>query len=126
MRRVSKKKGKSKEKLGMRASVMARRPATWTFSGIVVAVLLQGVVVLCKAPATLKLERAFPHNQRMELSKLRDRDNLRHSRFLKQQLSSSTKDVPQFRVFIENAIFFPRFHWKDEQLRVGGKWVGLG
>lgn len=80
----------------MRASVMARRPATWTFSGIVVAVLLQGVVVLCKAPATLKLERAFPHNQRMELSKLRDRDNLRHSRFLKQQLSSSTKDVIDF------------------------------
>ncbi|CAI9289958.1 unnamed protein product [Lactuca saligna] len=93
---VSKKKGKSNEELGMRASVMARRPATWTFSGIVVAVLLQGVVVLCKAPATLKLERAFPHNQRMELSKLRDRDNLRHSRFLKQQLSSSTKDVIDF------------------------------
>ncbi|KAL4591641.1 hypothetical protein LXL04_004611 [Taraxacum kok-saghyz] len=75
---------------------MARRPAMWRFSGVAaVAVLLQGVVVLCKSPAaSLKLERAFPHNQRVEMSKLRDRDNLRHSRFLKQQ----SKDVIDFQL----------------------------
>ncbi|KAI3679449.1 hypothetical protein L2E82_51360 [Cichorium intybus] len=69
----------------MSGVVIARKLTTWTMSGVALAVLLQAVVALCKSPATLKLERAFPHNKRVELSKLRDRDNLRHSRFLKQQ-----------------------------------------
>ncbi|KAI3688181.1 hypothetical protein L1987_81890 [Smallanthus sonchifolius] len=74
----------------MRDSII---PVTLTLSGIAVALLLQGVVVLCTSPATLKLERAFPHNDLMELSQLRDRDDLRHRRLLQQ---ASTKDVIRF------------------------------
>ncbi|KAI7729705.1 hypothetical protein M8C21_012383 [Ambrosia artemisiifolia] len=49
--------------------------------------LLHGLVVVCSYPATLKLERAFPHHDNnlnlVELSDIRDRDYSRHRRFLK-------------------------------------------
>ncbi|KVH90725.1 Aspartic peptidase, partial [Cynara cardunculus var. scolymus] len=72
-------------------SFISRSPATLRLSGIAVALLLQGVVVLCKSPATLKLERVFPHDNEMELSELRHRDNLRHARIL---LSEDIIDFP--------------------------------
>ncbi|KAD4384266.1 hypothetical protein E3N88_24434 [Mikania micrantha] len=77
----------------MRTSIITRIPLNLTFSGIAVAVLLQGVVALCGFPATFKLERAFPHNDLVELSELRDRDVSRHRRFLQQ---ASTNDVIDF------------------------------
>ncbi|KAJ0671282.1 putative aspartic peptidase A1 family [Helianthus annuus] len=58
--------------------------------------LLQGVVVVCSFPATLKLERAFPHNNNnnnLNLVELRDRDYSRHRRFLQH---ASSKDVIDF------------------------------
>lgn len=73
-----------------------RIPVTLILCSIVVAVLLQWVVVLCDSPVSLKLERAFPHNDQMELTQLRDRDTLRHRRFLQQEQQHSTKDVIDF------------------------------
>ncbi|XP_071730814.1 aspartic proteinase 36-like [Rutidosis leptorrhynchoides] len=72
---------------------------TFTSCSIVVAVLLQCVVVICESPAYLKLERAVPHNDQIELSQLRDRDTLRHCRFLKQdEQQHFSKDVIDFAV----------------------------
>ncbi|KAJ9554720.1 hypothetical protein OSB04_009334 [Centaurea solstitialis] len=65
-------------------------PATLRLSGVVVVMLLQSVVVRCKAPAFLKLERVFPHDNMMELSELKDRDLIRHARIL------STEDYVDF------------------------------
>ncbi|KAK9079090.1 hypothetical protein SSX86_000760 [Deinandra increscens subsp. villosa] len=63
-------------------------------SVIAIAVLLQGVVLICSSPVSFKLERAFPHDHVVELSQIRDRDDLRHSRFLQQ--ASPAKDVIDF------------------------------
>ncbi|KAM0045182.1 putative nepenthesin [Helianthus debilis subsp. tardiflorus] len=71
----------------------------WAFIIIPAAVLLlllQGVVVVCSFPVSLKLERAFPHNNynnNLNLVELRDRDYSRHRRFLQQ---ASSKDVIDF------------------------------
>lgn len=75
----------------MGVSILVRNPATATLLGGVVFLLLQGAVVLSGFPATLILERAFPVNRRIELSQLRERDNLRHRTILQQQ--SSTEGV---------------------------------
>ncbi|KAF3972896.1 hypothetical protein ACB098_08G111900 [Castanea mollissima] len=57
-----------------------------------VALLFQAAGVLCSFPATLKLERAFPLSQRVELSQLRARDSVRHGRML--QSSNGVVDFP--------------------------------
>uniref|UniRef100_A0A2N9GW36 Peptidase A1 domain-containing protein n=1 Tax=Fagus sylvatica TaxID=28930 RepID=A0A2N9GW36_FAGSY len=63
-------------------------------AGILIAVLLfPAALVLCNFPATLKLERAFPVGQRVELSQLRARDLLRHGRML-QSSSFGVVDLP--------------------------------
>ncbi|CAH1437886.1 unnamed protein product [Lactuca virosa] len=79
-------KGKKEQRSGMPVSI--QNPVTSTLIGAVVFLLLQASVVRCGFPATLKLERAFPVNHRIELSHLRDRDNLRHRRILQQQSPS--------------------------------------
>ncbi|KAK1409967.1 hypothetical protein QVD17_36498 [Tagetes erecta] len=58
-------------------------------TGAVVFMLLHTAVVFCDFPSVLTLERAFPVNNRVELSQLRNRDSLRHRRILQQQQSSS-------------------------------------
>ncbi|KAL7614147.1 hypothetical protein Lser_V15G07974 [Lactuca serriola] len=68
--------------------VSIQNPVTLTLLSAVVFLLLQASVVRCGFPATLKLERAFPVNHRIELSHLKDRDNLRHRRILQQQSPS--------------------------------------
>lgn len=63
-------------------------------AGILIAVaLLPAALVLCGFPATLKLERAFPVSQRVELSQLRARDMARHGRML-QSSSNGVIDFP--------------------------------
>nr|GEU57206.1 aspartic proteinase-like protein 2 [Tanacetum cinerariifolium] len=66
------------EKGGIPGSIVARITTTLSFFGIVVTMILQGMVVLCKYPLSLKLERDFPHGDQMKLPELRDRDILRH------------------------------------------------
>ncbi|KAG6682424.1 hypothetical protein I3842_13G141100 [Carya illinoinensis] len=64
-------------------------------AGILIAVaLLPAALVVCGFPATLKLERAFPVGQRIELSELRARDMARHGRMLQ----SSSDGVIDFTV----------------------------
>ncbi|XP_040993097.1 aspartic proteinase 36-like [Juglans microcarpa x Juglans regia] len=63
-------------------------------AGILIAVaLLPAALVMCGFPATLKLERAFPVGQRVELSELRARDMARHGRML-QSSSDGVIDFP--------------------------------
>ncbi|KAF5447601.1 hypothetical protein F2P56_033141 [Juglans regia] len=63
-------------------------------AGILIAVaLLPAALVMCGFPATLKLERAFPVGQRVELSELRARDMARHGRML-QSSSGGVIDFP--------------------------------
>ncbi|XP_071734898.1 aspartic proteinase 36-like [Rutidosis leptorrhynchoides] len=81
----------------MPVSFHVRNPVTLAFSGAVIIVLLQAAVVLGGFPATLTLERSFPVNHRIELSKLRDRDSYRHRRILQQQQSASV-GVVDFQV----------------------------
>lgn len=81
----------------MRDSINVGFPATLTFSVVVIVGLLNGVGVFCKSHVSLKLERAFSHNDGMELSEIIDRDSLRHGRFLQQEQKSSTeKDFIDF------------------------------
>ncbi|KAI7743367.1 hypothetical protein M8C21_003550 [Ambrosia artemisiifolia] len=61
-------------------------------TGVVVLVLLQAVVG--DFPATLRLERAFPANHRIELGELKNRDGLRHRRILQQQSLPDVVDFP--------------------------------
>ncbi|XP_071709450.1 aspartic proteinase 36-like [Rutidosis leptorrhynchoides] len=82
----------------MPVSFHVRSPVTLAFSGAVVFLFLQAAVVLSVFPASLTLERAFPVNRRIELSKLRDRDSYRHRRILQQQQSSSSAGVVDFPV----------------------------
>ncbi|KAI7983445.1 Aspartic proteinase-like protein 2 [Camellia lanceoleosa] len=58
------------------------------------AVILPAAVVGGGFPATLKLERAFPTSHRIELSKLRERDRVRHRRILQSSSSSGVVDFP--------------------------------
>nr|GFA28850.1 aspartic proteinase-like protein 2 [Tanacetum cinerariifolium] len=83
------------EKGGMPGSIVARITTTLSFLGIVVTVILQGMVVLCKYPLSLKLERDFPHGDQMKLPELRDRDILRHCKFVRR---SSTEIVIDFQL----------------------------
>lgn len=63
-------------------------------AGILMAtVLLSAALVMCDFPTTLKLERAFPVGQRVELSELRARDMARHRRML-QASSNGVIDFP--------------------------------
>ncbi|XP_071739592.1 aspartic proteinase 36-like [Rutidosis leptorrhynchoides] len=80
----------------MPVSFRVRNPVTLAFSCAFIIVLLQAAVVLGGFPATLTLERAFPVNHIIELSKLRDRDSYRHRRILQQQ--SSSVGVVDFQV----------------------------
>lgn len=70
----------------MRVAFISVMPVTLAFFGIV---LLQGMAVVCSFPGTLKLERAFSHDDAVELSVIRNRDDLRHRRLLQQD---STND----------------------------------
>nr|GEZ29168.1 aspartic proteinase-like protein 2 [Tanacetum cinerariifolium] len=56
---------------------------------------LTGMVVLCKYPLSLKLERDFSHGDQMKLPELRDRDILRHRKFVRR---SSTEIVIDFQL----------------------------
>ncbi|KAF5931097.1 hypothetical protein HYC85_031970 [Camellia sinensis] len=58
------------------------------------AVILPAAVVGGGFPAALKLERAFPTSHRIELSKLRERDRVRHRRILQSSSSSGVVDFP--------------------------------
>ncbi|GAV78028.1 Asp domain-containing protein [Cephalotus follicularis] len=71
------------------------------YTGVVIAALfLEAVaVVLGGFPATLTLERAIPPNHKMELSQLRERDELRHGRLLQSSSSSSPVGVVDFPVY---------------------------
>ncbi|KAH7838177.1 hypothetical protein Vadar_022949 [Vaccinium darrowii] len=63
---------------------------------ILSALILQAAVVVCGFPAALTLERAFPrtiHEGGLGLSQLRERDRVRHRRFL-QSSSSGVVDFP--------------------------------
>ncbi|GMH11109.1 hypothetical protein Nepgr_012950 [Nepenthes gracilis] len=63
----------------MPAYISAIRISIWViFSGVI----LQASMVLCGFPTTLNLHRAFPNNQRVELSQLVARDRVRHGRLL--------------------------------------------
>ncbi|KAK2643500.1 hypothetical protein Ddye_025263 [Dipteronia dyeriana] len=55
-------------------------------------VLLPAAVVLCHFPSTLKLERAIPPSQELELSQLVARDRIRHGRLL--QSANGIVDLP--------------------------------
>ncbi|XP_059430614.1 aspartic proteinase 36-like [Corylus avellana] len=68
--------------------------AASVLAGILIAVaLLPAALVLGGFSATLKLERAFPVGQRVELSQLRARDMARHGRML-QSSSNGVIDFP--------------------------------
>ncbi|KAI7756623.1 hypothetical protein M8C21_021374 [Ambrosia artemisiifolia] len=77
----------------MSASFHAVNTVTLTLTCAVVFMLSQTALVRCMFPSTLTLERAFPVNQRVELSQLRHRDSLRHRRILQQQ-SGGVVDFP--------------------------------
>lgn len=66
--------------------------ASATAGILIAAVLFPAALVMCGFPAALKLERAFPTGQRVELSQLRARDMARHGRML--QSSSGIIDFP--------------------------------
>nr|GEY98769.1 aspartic proteinase-like protein 2 [Tanacetum cinerariifolium] len=83
------------EKGGIPGSIVARITTTLSFFGIVVTMILQGMVVLCKYPLSLKLERDFPHGDQMKLPELRDRDILRHCKSVRR---SSTEIVIDFQL----------------------------
>lgn len=78
----------------MPVSIPIRNPVTSTLLAAFVFLFLQAAVVLCAFPATLKLERAFPANQRIELSQLKARDSLRHRRILQQSSTEGVVDFP--------------------------------
>ncbi|KAF5471026.1 hypothetical protein F2P56_011503 [Juglans regia] len=61
---------------------------------LIAAALFPAALVMCGFPAALKLERAFPTGQRVELSQLRARDMARHGRMLQ----SSSNGVVDFLV----------------------------
>ena len=63
----------------MPVSIIVKNRVTST---LLYLLLLHVVDVLFRFLATLSLERAFPLNHQIELSQLRDRDSLRHSRIL--------------------------------------------
>jgi hypothetical protein len=68
--------------------------AASVLAGILIAVaLLPAALVLGGFSAALKLERAFPVGQRVELSQLRARDMARHGRML-QSSSNGVIDFP--------------------------------
>lgn len=67
-----------------------------TLTLLVVLLGTTTTVVLCKFPATLTLERAFPTSHGVELSQLRARDAARHGRKLGS--SSNSGGVVDFGV----------------------------
>lgn len=85
----------------MRAYFLAGNPVILTVTGIVVAVLLQTVFVVCDFPVALTLERSFPVNHAVELNELKNRDSFRHPRILQElqpQRQSSVASVVDFPV----------------------------
>nr|KAJ0225459.1 hypothetical protein LSAT_V11C100041520 [Lactuca sativa] len=72
-------KGEERREIRIPVSIIVKNRVTST---LLYLLLLHAVDVLSRFPATLSQERAFPQNHRIELSQLRDRDSLRHSRIL--------------------------------------------
>lgn len=72
---------------------MIKMHMSLTFS---IFLLLQTAAVLCEFPTSYRLERAFPVNHTIEMSKLRERDFFRHRRILQQ--SGGGGDVVDFPV----------------------------
>ena len=66
----------------MAISTMLRNVVASKLQVAIFVMLLQAAIFVCGIQTTLKLKSSFPMNHGIELSKLRDRDTLRHRRIL--------------------------------------------
>lgn len=97
VKRRKKQKPRGREREGKKKFLEREMPPSiaagfWILS----ALILQAAVVVSGFPAALTLERAFPrtiHEGGLGLSQLRERDRVRHRRFL-QSSSSGVVDFP--------------------------------